>query len=207
MLKTACAEWYIVIQYITTRLVQIEWELENPQFRNDPRGLDASLQKLHPWRRSLPRFQEMVSEALESLSSSSGNDEEDNLWDLRHEFQRISAQLLLLQNRTEAIVNVAAAIINIEESKRAIEQNRNFARLTYLGLVFVPMSFVSSFYSMSNDISSLKDSFWIYFVTALPITVLALLVARYFMVLRDWIAKLGWDIGGVASSAERVASK
>lgn len=133
----------------------------------------------------------MVSETIESLSSSTEVGTEDLLQDLRREFERISAKFTLLQERTERIVNVATAIINIEESKRAIEQNRNFARLTYLGLVFVPMSFVSSFYSMTSDIAQLKDTFWIYFVTALPVTVLALLVARYFIVLKDWVDKLG----------------
>jgi Mg2+ and Co2+ transporter CorA len=56
-------------------------------------------------------------------------------------------------------VTVATAMIRIEESQRAMDQNRNFARLTYLAVVFVPLQFVTGFFSMTPDLEQLKTMF------------------------------------------------
>lgn len=47
ILSIAGAEWLTIIKYITTRLIQIEYELEDPLFRT-PYGLDDCLKRLHP---------------------------------------------------------------------------------------------------------------------------------------------------------------
>lgn len=79
-----CAEWLTLVTYITTRLTQIDWELEHPGFRRDPLGLDASLQKLHPWRRWLPIYHAMITETIEKVFEhhSKRTAEEDGLADL-----------------------------------------------------------------------------------------------------------------------------
>ena len=173
-----CSEWLIMIKYATLRLSQIDWEVENPEYRTSSEGLSASLQKVHPWRRRIPLFQFMVSEVLDNvLAVKSPSDCLVN--ELRRDFETVLAELAVLQNRADRIVNVATAIISIDESKKATQQNRNTIRLTYLAVIFVPLSFVSSLFSMVTDISQLKKSFWIYFTVAVPITIIALLATRY----------------------------
>lgn len=70
-----------------------------------------------------------------------------------------------------------------------MEQNRNFARLTYLAVVFVPLPWVLSFFSMNPDIVSLSKTFWIYFVVSIPLTAIALLIAKYFLHIRVFMGK------------------
>ena len=185
LLMIICSEWLIMIKYATTRLTQIEWELEHHDFRLHAEGLDTSLKKLHPWRRRFPVNHSMVAEALEQVfyqqrfKSTSSNGRTNWLSDLQRDFEIVLAQLTALQTRAERIISVATAIISIEESKKAIQQNHNLTRLTYLAVVFVPLSWVSSLFSMSEDLSDLGRTFWTYFVVAIPLTVIALLMARY----------------------------
>ena len=177
-----CAEWRSLIQYIDTRLSQIEWEVEAPDAHDNARDLNASLQKLHPWRRSVPAYYQLVAETIDRIFP-----EEDNLTAntnglsvLLPDFQIVLRKISALEARVERIVNVATAIINIDEARRSVEQNRNFGRLTYLAVVFVPASFISSFLSMAPDVSSLAQTFWIYATIAIPLTAIALLVTLHF---------------------------
>jgi hypothetical protein len=66
MLCLVCAEWLTFINYVSTRLSQIEWELANPEFRQPVKGLSATLEKLHPWRQRIPSFKKIASGSLES---------------------------------------------------------------------------------------------------------------------------------------------
>ncbi|KAM0276384.1 hypothetical protein ACHAQH_006786 [Verticillium albo-atrum] len=68
--QIVCAEWLTVIRYITTRLGQVEWELENPDLRRDPSGIDSSLARLHPWRRSVPLYKALIKEATAKVFNS-----------------------------------------------------------------------------------------------------------------------------------------
>jgi Mg2+ and Co2+ transporter CorA len=182
MLCLVCAEWLTVINYVSTRLSQIEWELANPEFCQPVKRLGATLEKLHPWRQRIPSFKKIASGSLESVFAASRTHSallEDHLLAHRGDFRGICTEFQELQTRTETIVTVATAMIGIEESQRAMDQNRNFARLTYLAVVFVPLQFVTGFFSMTPDLEQLKTMFWVYFVVAIPLTILALGLVRF----------------------------
>ncbi|KAF2237277.1 hypothetical protein EV356DRAFT_496865 [Viridothelium virens] len=180
MLQLVCAEWLTLCRYVGARLVQIEWELENPDFRRDPSSIDASLRKLHPWRRSVPQYRSMLADTIDKLfRETSDKNTDEGLQDLQRDFEIVHKDIASLQDRIERIVLVATAIVSIEESRRAFGQNKNLTRLTYLAVVFVPLSFVSSFFSMTNDLGSLGQTFWVYFAVAIPLSFIALGVADF----------------------------
>jgi Mg2+ and Co2+ transporter CorA len=190
------AEWLSVMKYLTTRLTQIEWELEHPDFRTPPFGIEGSLRRLHPWRRSLPVYRTMINEVLQTVLRESNLEHtlSTQLAKLRADFQLILAEINLLDKRIESMINVATAIISLEENKRAMKQNQNLSRLTYLAVIFVPMSFVSSLFSMTTDLSQLTQTFWVYFAVAVPITILALGVADWLHV-KSRLQSMGAKIG------------
>ncbi|KAL9001686.1 MAG: hypothetical protein Q9180_010012, partial [Flavoplaca navasiana] len=98
---------------------------------------------------------------------------------LEEDFELILDKLNQLHNRAERIMSVVTAVMSIEESKKALGQNRSLTRLTYLAVTFVPLSFVSSFFAMNEDVTRLGRTFWIYFAVAIPVTLLALVVVRF----------------------------
>jgi Mg2+ and Co2+ transporter CorA len=197
------AEWLTVIKYLTTRLTQIEWELKNPNIRTPNYDIEISLKHLHPWRHNLPVYHTMVNEVLQTvlqdtiLTHTPGT----HLSKLRFDFQVILDEIERLEKQFESVNNVLTALISIDDNKRALMQlmeNRDLSRLTYLAVIFVPMSFVSSLFSMTPDLSSLRQTIWVYFAVSVPLTLLALSIAiagwirvkRAFQLLQECWAKM-----------------
>ncbi|KAI0885613.1 uncharacterized protein GGS22DRAFT_131273 [Annulohypoxylon maeteangense] len=190
ILEIICAEWLTLSRYITARLGQIEWEIESPE-RFQVRKLDlqesmnfnTSLKKLHTWRRRLPIYKAMVADTHTKIfpSHESGSGRRDCIADLKKDYEIVAAHIDNLLSRTERIAAVATAVTAIEESRRAIEQNKTLGRLTYLAVIFAPLSFVSSFFSMSTDLSGLTQTIWVYFCVAVPISFFV-----YLLVDKNW---------------------
>jgi hypothetical protein len=192
MYRMILAEWHILIKYITTRLGQIDWELEHKEWRLDPTGIDSALKKIHFWRRHLPSYVGMLEEAMNGLFSPDLIAQAAGpapLWGnaaLLQDFKTVMRQLDALQLRIERIVAVTTAIISIEENRRTLDQNEltiaqntNLTRLTTLATVFIPMSFVAALFSMNSDVTSLSQTYWIFFVVCIPLTALALLLVDF----------------------------
>lgn len=180
-LLVVCAEWYTLIKYATTRLTQLEWELENPQLQDDVGGLAVTIEKLHSWRRRFSLFRTLTSEVLEKIVKRKRFYlyTENQLGDLQSDYEIIVSDIEKLHVRADRIMAVVTATMSIEESKKAFEQNRSLARLTWLAVTFVPLSFITSMFSMQSDLSSLRQSYWIFFSVGIPVTALVLLVTKY----------------------------
>lgn len=178
------AEWMTLVKYLTTRLTQLEWELDHTEttpFRN-PNGLEKSLDSLNMWRRRMPVYQEWVSETLSHVITPGTfmGLTKNSVLELKEDFEQLQNALKAVVERADRIQSSVSAIISITENKKAIQLNRTATRLTYLAVVFVPLTWVSGFFSMQVDVTLLRETAWIYFACAIPITVLALIVLRYY---------------------------
>ncbi|KAF3053002.1 hypothetical protein E8E11_010505 [Didymella keratinophila] len=193
-LYTVCAEWLIVYDYVKTRVSQIEWEVELPEVfrekeKNDLRSkselIADSLKRLHTWRRHIPVFRDMVTEALQQglpaaarLTSSSAGGGAKAFEDIRPDFDRVLDNIKELQDRIDRLTAIVTSEINIEDTKQSIEDNHNLARLTWLATIFIPLSFVSAFFSMNESVSALRYTYGWFFLTAIPFTGLCLAIAQ-----------------------------
>lgn len=195
-LKLLLSDWLHVIQYMTTQIGQIEWEIHLPGPRKQSRYVDDNIMhKLHPWRRNMALYRAMITDAMHRLypqrsqSQPYNNDKDWSLQSLLPDFQLILDNIDSVQTHITQLVSVATAFQTLDEGRRALDQNNNVARLTYLATLFIPLSFVSGFLSMVPDVTQLRQTFWIFFVIAIPLT-LAALVAADFMDLRKKLLKL-----------------
>lgn len=176
-----CAEWLTFIKYANTRLTQLEWEIENPDLQGSTGGLQITINKLHTWRRRFPISRTLVTEVLEKVikredfASNQGN----RLCDLQRDFEILLYEVEALQIRADRIMAVVTTVMSIDESKKAFEQNRSLARLTWLAITFAPLSFMSGLFSMTSDLSMLVTTFRVFFAVALPLTATVLLLTRY----------------------------
>uniref|UniRef100_A0A0D2YGD7 Uncharacterized protein n=1 Tax=Fusarium oxysporum (strain Fo5176) TaxID=660025 RepID=A0A0D2YGD7_FUSOF len=75
------------------------------------------------------------------------------------------------------MVMVATSLVQLLDSRRSILEAINTKRLTFLALVFVPLAWVSSLFSMSDSYSPGHNLFWVYFATALPVLAVVLLLS------------------------------
>lgn len=161
-------------RYITTSLIRLEYALEHPDYRSDTTSnLDFALDRLHPLRRLLPVYRGMIVEITTGILDSDNT----SLLPLKRTYSTLLENLDRLEVRANNIISLATALISVEENKRAMKMNTNLVRVTYLAVVFVPMAFVSSFFSMTPDLSALTRTIWIYFLVAVPLTALCLAIA------------------------------
>ncbi|KAF2624323.1 hypothetical protein BU25DRAFT_374167, partial [Macroventuria anomochaeta] len=193
-LFTICAEWLLVCDYVKTRLSQIEWEVEIPDvFRHhdDTRSksevIADSLQRLHTWRRHIPVFRDMVNEAIKQalpaatrLTSHLNIDggATDAFEDIKPDFERVLKALEELQDRVDRLTEVVTSEISLNDSRQSIEDNHNLTRLTWLATIFIPLSFVSAFFSMNESVADLKYTYGWFFLTAIPFTAICLAIAQ-----------------------------
>jgi Mg2+ and Co2+ transporter CorA len=96
--------------------------------------------------------------------------------DIAPDFRRVAKAIDILQERVDRLTDIVTSEINIEDSRRGLVENHNMARLTWLATVFIPLSFISSMYSMNEDITALKITYGWYWLTAVPFTLSVMLV-------------------------------
>lgn len=180
-LMVVCAEWSTLVKYTTTRLTQLEWEIENPDLQDNDGGLQVTINKLHSWRRRLPIYRTLVSEVLEKVvkRESFMASPENLVHDLQRDFEIVLSDINALQVQADRIMAVVTAVMSIEESKKAFEQNRSLARLTWLAITFAPLSFITGLFSMNGELATLVTTFGVYFAVALPLTAIVLFLTRF----------------------------
>lgn len=184
-LFTVCAEWLVVCDYINTRLSQVEWELEMPEvFRSKGDMIESSLRRLATWRRWVPVLREMVTEAMEqgipaaarlTALASEHNAEADVFKDIKSDYDRVLRLLQESQDRIGRLSDHLNAEISIENANQSLDENHSVARLSWLATIFVPASFISGLFSMTDDLAALQTTYKRYFAVALPVTALIML--------------------------------
>lgn len=65
LLHTVCNEWLTLIDYIKTRMNQVDWEIAFPgNFLAKDEQIEKALSKLHYWRRVVPVYRAMLTETF-----------------------------------------------------------------------------------------------------------------------------------------------
>ncbi|OTA57662.1 hypothetical protein K449DRAFT_416006 [Hypoxylon sp. EC38] len=77
-------------------------------------------------------------------------------------------------NALEAMIPIMTSIIQLLDSRRSTIEAIYVKRLTYIALIFLPLSFIATLFSMSEPFSVVDDGFWIYIATAVPLLLVVL---------------------------------
>ena len=108
-----------------------------------------------------------------------------------HEYLLVRAELLVARCHQNMDVIMNRAII--AESEKAIQQNKELAKLTRLAFFFIPLSFTASFLGMNiQQFGNGSLELWIWFALSVPvfgmsILVLYLDVAKYGKQILNWL--------------------
>ena len=139
---------------------------------------DEDIVDLQRWRRRSKRSQQKLSILSESIASYIQYEDEKRPWMLvLKDIDYLQAQLRDYSQSLEQMVTVATSIVQLLDSRRSILEAVNIRRLTYIALVFVPLAWVASLFSMSDAYSPGHERFWVYFATALPLLGFVIILA------------------------------
>lgn len=197
LLHLVCSEWLTMVDYIKTRLNQVDWEIAFPgDFLSEDDQIDRALTKLHQWRRMVPVYREMLADTflrvfrdttpLTKVQPTHDPEEKripyapDCLMDTacinayKKDFSLVLSYMEEYQDRIDRLTNVVTAVINMQDSRRGFKDNRNLQWLTWLATFFIPLSFVATMLSMSTDPFELGESAKLWAEVSIPSGLLVL---------------------------------
>ncbi|KAF2123800.1 hypothetical protein P153DRAFT_401698 [Dothidotthia symphoricarpi CBS 119687] len=129
--------------------------------------------ELHSWRRRGQRSLEKLT-ALKSFVAQQVP--QDTLARaVSNDINYISQQIVDHRQSLEYMVPMLISMVQLMDSRRAMEETIYVKRLTYVALIFLPLSFVASLFSMNEDFAVNSSGFKVYLATALPLLPLVLL--------------------------------
>ncbi|KAF1952201.1 hypothetical protein CC80DRAFT_423005 [Byssothecium circinans] len=190
-LKMVAASWmkYVAVMQYCMKMYEYQGDkLPNlEQFNTD-------LRELQGWRRRSMVSQHKVRSIIRQLKARSSQDVGKSHPDIRHlieDFKVLCNNIEDTGKRLENMLPVVTSLVQIIDARQSFAETTNISRLTILALIFVPLSFVSSLFSMNDNNAPGAPGFWVYFAVAIPITFVVYLVARPpIQVLKkslDWI--------------------
>ncbi|KAH3913410.1 hypothetical protein HBH56_102690 [Parastagonospora nodorum] len=187
-----CAEWLKMRQAFNIILDDVEsvfnYSVDQAEMRT---VIDMNLTSLARLNLHLPRWKNMIVATLEdafpaaahliSSTSHKGQHEENDLLlgQVVPDLKRILHHLGELEARATRLTDRCVAEMQLQAARQSLAESHNLARLSWLATIFVPLTFLSGLFSMSQDIGSLQVSFKYYFSIGTPLVSVALVVARW----------------------------
>ncbi|TAQ86615.1 hypothetical protein B7494_g5058 [Chlorociboria aeruginascens] len=176
-----CSQWILLAEYTNTRLCQVEWEIElglNSFYSGE---FDDTLKTLLMWRKRLPIYHAFITRAIAHIKfrysptfpspsrfASSSSTPESSTWDgILTNLTSLLARIETLHIRADKIMTVAMAVTSREESKKATQESHAITRVSNLAFIFVPLTFLTGFFSMSGDMPT--RTYWLYAAIAAPV--------------------------------------
>lgn len=100
---------------------------------------------------------------------------------LLQDYQGLITRTETLSYTCKARLQILMSMAGIVESNKAIEQAKEVTKLTRLAFVFIPLSFVSSFFGMNLTplIEPPGLSLWLFFAVSAPLVVLLFLSMKF----------------------------
>jgi len=112
---------------------------------------------------------------------------------IRHRSEQVNAAMIGLATMVENRQAFLAQLIAVQHSEQSLSASRSMKALTLVGIIFIPLAFTSSLFSMTDHFVPGSKYFWVYFAVAIP---LALIVMFGYIIL-DWgfNSKVEWSFG------------
>jgi len=193
-LKIAAAEWVSYIAVMSHSIKQFEYSTEATFEEHGLRKIDSDLRSLEVWGRRCLQTSSKLQSAITFLKyQTNGATELEDYSLMIRDFENIADLVTTYGRRLEIMVPVVTSILQITDTRRSLKEAANVTRLTYLALLFVPLSFVASLFSMNGGVSA--HDLAIYFAVALPLCAMVFFVTRIptfdFVALGQAFGKLG----------------
>lgn len=178
-LKVVAAEWVNYLTVMQHSIKQYEYTIEDlPKMVEDIERINLDLRSLQSWRRRSMSSQHKLMSVVRFIRSSCATEIEDGCLSLAEDYEYLANSIEDYGRRFESTIPVVTSMVQIADSRRSFAETLNVSRLTYLALVFVPLAFTSSIFSMNNEYTPGGPLFWTYFLVAIPMTLIVFLVAR-----------------------------
>ena len=91
------------------------------------------------------------------------------------DFIFIHARLGNCKQKVESLATVVTGLLSVHQGELSANEARLVSRITILALIFIPLSFSASIFSMGGDFQPGGSRFWVYFAVSIPMLLLILI--------------------------------
>jgi hypothetical protein len=172
VLRTVAAEWLNVSHIVGCELMAIDFDKEVPK-KPSFLSLQHELLALHMWRRRCRKYGEMLEQmgaTCKERSAESGGKDMSKTVDLASDFHALAQNFESLTDQADKLTTVVVGRISVETGRQSAMEAHRITRLTAAALVFLPLAFFASFFSMSGEFAADQGRWWMFWVLAIPVT-------------------------------------
>jgi len=188
-LKTVLSEW-MLYSFLISRYVKI---YEYPPERIKEKVADIEnedILDLYKWRRRSQQSLHKLQIIKWFITQRSKLELDSSSYDLLVEdIEYVASQIEQSGRSLEAMVPVVTSMIQLMDARRSMEVAVYVKRLSYIAIVFLPLSYPAALFSMSPNFEISGPLFWIYPLAAISLLVLVLLILNSPFDIKDVSAK------------------
>jgi Mg2+ and Co2+ transporter CorA len=188
-LKIIAAEWMKYIGIMYRAIKQFEYSTSVSSTRDEIRKrldklieldkLNSDMRALQRWRRRSMATEEKIAAVIQMLEAHNlGHPSNSYLALTIADYEHILAKVRKFGQHLETMLPVVTSLVRIIDSRRSFDETANVSRLTVMALIFVPLAYISSLFSMSERLGPGGPLFWVYFIVAIPVTIAVILIAK-----------------------------
>ncbi|EKG16330.1 Mg2+ transporter protein CorA-like/Zinc transport protein ZntB [Macrophomina phaseolina MS6] len=169
-LRIVAGEWVSYLTVMHHSIKQYEYTISGlSQLLNELDRLNSDLRSLQSWRRRSMSSQQKLRLVVRFIRQSDGSSGFPGLLDLvAQDFDSLARSVEDFGQRFERVLPIVTSMVQIADSRQSFAETANVSRLTYLALVFVPLTFTTGLFSMNNDRAPGSRGFWQFFAVAIP---------------------------------------
>ena len=192
-LKMVAAEWMTYLELMYHSIKQYEYSPGNARPAMAQIALlNADIYALQQWNRRCMATAHKIQYTIDFLKHRVTKEEDTECSALLTEdYKHIALSIDSYSHRFEGLTSIATSLIQAIDTRRSLKETISISRLSYLGLSFIPLTFVASFFSMNDNIAPGGKLFGLYFAVSIPLcTVVFLIVHPPTTTLADFAARV-----------------
>lgn len=178
-LQAAINDW-MLYRLLMSRYIKY-YEYSFPTVRSRLEHFETNdILDLHRWRRRTQqslhklqmtrRFVEHRREKEQRLDrEQEAKPDEPSTWDqLVMDLKYLEEQIEQHARSLEALGPIMTSLVQLIDSHKSIAQAEDIRRLTYIAIAFIPLTYITGIFSMSEPYGPGRKYFWVYWVAAVP---------------------------------------
>ena len=179
-LKVVAAEWMTYLEVLYHSIEKYEYDLSAVSASIEKLAvLYIDLHALQKWGRRNMTSSHKLRYVIEFLKHRNNDDrDKEFVIQLIEDYEHIASTIGIYGHRLEVTVSIVTSLIQIIDSQRSLIETANITRLIYLAMIFVPLTFVASLFSMNEEITSSVNCLGLYFAVVISMCALVFLIAR-----------------------------
>ncbi|KAF9699339.1 hypothetical protein EKO04_002683 [Ascochyta lentis] len=165
--KIVAAHYLQLADYIKAMLPSLELKLTT-----------AWVEEQEQWRglqtisRRCGNYRDDIEDTLLSLGYTLDNPKNEDEYSWKNcniDYQYVYFRLKILKERADNLMTSMTGLASIAGNRQNLEEAKRVKRLNLLALLFIPLAYTSSLFSMQDNYAPNKSQFWVYWVCALGV--------------------------------------